>query len=90
METFANANFAGSFVADLGYISPGPAYTSFDVAGFLIDGINEVSFSTSATTGDYVIGQVDLHYSAVPIPAAVWLFGSALAGLGWMRRKQTN
>ena len=26
--------------------------------------------------------------SAVPIPAAVWLFGSALAGLGWMRRKQ--
>jgi hypothetical protein len=24
----------------------------------------------------------------VPIPAAVWLFGSALAGLGWMRRKQ--
>jgi hypothetical protein len=25
----------------------------------------------------------------VPVPAAVWLFGSALAGLGWMRRKQT-
>lgn len=28
------------------------------------------------------------HVSMVPIPAAVWLFGSALAGLGWMRRKQ--
>jgi hypothetical protein len=27
--------------------------------------------------------------SAVPIPAAVWLLGSALAGLGWLRRKQT-
>jgi hypothetical protein len=27
--------------------------------------------------------------TVVPIPAAVWLFGSALAGLGWMRRKQT-
>jgi hypothetical protein len=26
--------------------------------------------------------------AAIPIPAAVWLFGSALAGLGWMRRKQ--
>ena len=27
--------------------------------------------------------------SAVPIPAAAWLFGSALVGLGWVRRKQT-
>ena len=26
--------------------------------------------------------------SAVPIPAAVWLFGSTLAGLGWMRRRK--
>ena len=25
--------------------------------------------------------------TAVPVPAAVWLFGSALAGLGWIRRK---
>ncbi len=24
---------------------------------------------------------------AVPVPAAVWLFGSGLALLGWMRRK---
>jgi hypothetical protein len=32
----------------------------------------------------------DIVVSAVPIPAAVWLFGSALAGLGWMRRKQTT
>jgi hypothetical protein len=26
--------------------------------------------------------------SAVPVPAAAWLFGSALAGLGWMRRRK--
>jgi hypothetical protein len=26
--------------------------------------------------------------TVVPIPAAAWLFGSALAGLGWIRRKQ--
>lgn len=25
--------------------------------------------------------------TVVPVPAAVWLFGSALAGLGWMRRR---
>ena len=30
---------------------------------------------------DFVVG------TAVPVPAAVWLFGSALAGLGWFRRK---
>jgi hypothetical protein len=33
--------------------------------------------------------QVGVVFSTVPVPAAVWLFGSALAGLGWMRRKQT-
>jgi hypothetical protein len=27
--------------------------------------------------------------SIVPVPAAVWLFGSALGLLGWMRRKQS-
>jgi len=28
--------------------------------------------------------------TAVPIPAAVWLFGSGLGMLGWMRRRQSN
>ena len=27
--------------------------------------------------------------SVIPVPAAVWLFGSALAGLGWMRRRKS-
>jgi hypothetical protein len=27
-------------------------------------------------------------YSAVPVPAAVWLFGSALAGLGFAKRRK--
>lgn len=26
----------------------------------------------------------------VPVPAAAWLFGSALAGLGWMRRRSSK
>ena len=28
--------------------------------------------------------------SSVPVPAAVWLFGSAIAGLGWFRRASIN
>jgi hypothetical protein len=31
----------------------------------------------------------DGNVAAVPVPAAVWLFGSALGLLGWMRRKRT-
>ena len=32
----------------------------------------------------------EIQSSVVPVPAAAWLFGSALAGLGWLRRKQTS
>jgi hypothetical protein len=35
-------------------------------------------------TSGYLVGSV------VPIPATVWLFGSALAGLGWLKRKQAT
>ena len=41
------------------------------------------------TFNDNYVQIDDINVSAVPVPAAVWLFGSALAGLGWMRRKQT-
>jgi hypothetical protein len=36
-----------------------------------------------------VPGVDNIVASVVPIPAAVWLFGSALAGLGWIRRRKT-
>ena len=32
-------------------------------------------------------GGVSLEISVIPIPAAVWLFGSALGALGWMKRR---
>jgi hypothetical protein len=31
----------------------------------------------------------NIRLNAVPIPAAVWLFGSGLAGLGFLRRKKS-
>lgn len=40
--------------------------------------------------GDEILASLqDTSINVVPIPAAGWLFGSALAGLGWLRRKQT-
>lgn len=35
--------------------------------------------------GNYL--QINFKYQVVPVPAAVWLFGSALGLLGWARRR---
>jgi hypothetical protein len=56
---------------------------SFSLGAFFLAGGSGFSSTTLVLTIDNVNAQV------VPLPAAVWLFGSALAGLGWMRRKQT-
>jgi hypothetical protein len=48
---------------------------------------------TSVEANRYIIdnfsGTFGSTEDVVPIPAAVWLFGSALGGLGWMRRRKT-
>ena len=61
-----------------GYLAPGE-YT------LLIDALAYIDSATSATASfDY-----DLQLTAVPVPAAVWLFGSGLIGLvGFARRKK--
>ncbi len=56
----------------------------------------EISSSCSGSQCG-ISGQIDfdtlnlyidnVSVSVVPIPAAAWLFGSALAGLGWLRRR---
>jgi hypothetical protein len=47
-------------------------------------GLERIEFASP----DAISGVIDnINVSQVPIPAAVWLFGSALAGLGWMRRR---
>jgi hypothetical protein len=53
--------------------------------------VNLDSVAISAINGplDWDPAIDNIVVNAVPIPAAVWLFGSALAGLGWLRRKQT-
>jgi hypothetical protein len=51
---------------------------------------NLTSVDFGATNGLGLNGVVidNIVVSNVPVPAAAWLFGSALAGLGWLRRKK--
>ena len=64
-------------------LAPGASTVLFD-AGW--KNLESVQFSTVSGSGFQTIDNVVV--TAVPIPAAVWLFASALTGLGWVRRKQ--
>lgn len=75
-------------------INPDPAvWTSFvfnTVAGPDVSG--GITLQLTATTGGAEGSSADMYYdnikiNVVPVPAAVWLFGSALGLLGWVRRK---
>ena len=61
--------------------------------GFCSDadvGVDDCAVLAVYQTGTFADGPYsggNLTGSVVPIPAAVWLFGSALLGLGWMRRR---
>jgi hypothetical protein len=50
---------------------------------------NQYIYDGGTITGVSAITSGSITANVVPIPAAVWLFGSALAGLGWMRRRKT-
>ena len=52
--------------------------------------LESVRFFAQGNGFGFGYGEIELDnvvVSAVPIPAAVWLFGSALAGLGWLRKR---
>jgi hypothetical protein len=71
----------------------GPTFGSSYYLGAvdLNSGLGSVDFSEKEITldgGTYTSGVNVAYLTAVPVPAAVWLFGSALAGLGWLRRSK--
>jgi len=63
-----------------------PEYESW-VFSFLYGG--QLNHHQANTFGAWAVMDGDIGTTVVPLPAAVWLFGSAVAGLGWMRRKRT-
>ncbi len=88
VNVYFNGSLAGNFVANQAYF-PNPQYITFDVTGMLIDGLNLISFSKgSSSEGDYIIGQVDLTYSSVPIPSTIILLGIGVLGISRFSRKE--
>jgi hypothetical protein len=69
--------------------STGPGLNELGTGAWL--NVNSVYLIGLAGTGSFTILALDnvVVGAAVPVPAAVWLFGSALAGLGWVRRRKT-
>ena len=76
-DRYLNLDFSSSLTNAGGIVGVTGSET---VDGFFYGALG---FNTRSIVSGTLVGTV------VPLPAAVWLFASALAGLGWMRRKQT-
>jgi hypothetical protein len=74
--------------AQVGYMGPNDFY--LDGKAWFLNTFGIIGVETLLPWSNS-FGSTDLAFQAtfspVPIPAAVYLFGSALLGLGWMRRK---
>jgi hypothetical protein len=90
MFTFISAQFVPGWVFS-DWIQHKPIGMTFDhsltnaggTIGFTQEGFLGSAIGPAGAESYIISGAI----TAVPIPAAVWLFGSALAGLGWFRRK---
>ena len=91
VNVWLNSTNIGNFMADQGYISPGPEYFVVDVTGLLVGGLNNIFLTgNNVNLGDYVVGQIDLDYdsASVPEPGTLALFGLGLLGMGLTRRRK--
>ncbi len=77
-------------------IANGNTVTSFDLAtiGFTgqVRAVKIVSLENGGfpSAPGFDLANVEaINFSPVPVPAAFWLLGSALVGLGWVKRKQS-
>lgn len=83
-ETYKNKSWSidkTSFVVDLALLG--------ENAGATFDDLGLGTFTDMPDHNGHGVGQLTLTVSAVPVPAAVWLFGSGLLGLvGFSKRKK--
>jgi hypothetical protein len=74
---------AGYFV-----LYPDTDWAKYSATAYVEAGTHLVQIKNGASA-PYFINYDAFSLTLVPLPASIWLLGSALAGLGWLRRKQT-
>ena len=95
LEFFNGANSLGvtSLMTATQYATNQPTYGSESFSGFYFTDVTGVNLNVLSNYGDgfyYSAHEVGFDtVSAVPVPAAVWLFGSGLIGLFGLRRKKS-
>ena len=84
LGVIGDGDFGDSIIGSLtGNLVAGHNY-QFIMSAYIQANVNNTTAAASAS------GEVNLNIGAVPIPAAIWLFGSGLLGLvGMARRKKT-
>lgn len=89
-----NLNGASIFELKPSSVVLGSANGALSLSGDLIfgatSGWGNFLQLTSTELANTVVGQIKLVPSAVPVPAAAWLFGSALIGLTGYKRRTGN
>ena len=84
----AAAGINGPIVVDFSSQLSGSGLFDADLANVLANPTNfYVNIHNSDFSGGAIRGQLG---APVPVPAAVWLFGGALAGLGMLKRRQAT
>jgi hypothetical protein len=88
---------AGDYTLSIEHVFGGFAYAFFALDRDLLTSINpNIEYETPDGVFQVLKGQIlypmfSVSYDEViPIPASVWLFGSALGILGWIRRKKVS
>jgi hypothetical protein len=86
LDAFFNANMINTLLGLDPLITAG--VTDINLFAFGVGEIQAIGIDASNGTSDG-FGYELVGASVIPIPAAVWLFGSALGLLGWIRRRKS-
>ena len=91
-QTFNSLSSASAFFTD-NTLNLGP-WTSYLGSGSLLTALFTLDLTTSTQYAglsfNFIAGNSSLNSSQVPVPAAVWLFGSAFAAMGVIGWRRTQ